>query len=403
MLIFKNGTIISMDDSKPFKFQGDILINDKGKIEAVKTDLDTPVGSETRVIDVSGKVVMPGMIDIHTHLGLFEEGLSFEGDDVNEETDPITAELRAIDGINPMDKGLEDASKNGITSTVISPGSANPVAGLTAAVKTHGKIIDKMLIKEPASLKMAFGENPKSLYHGKDKTPMTRMATAALIRKSLVEAENYIKELKQEKKNNDNKDDKDDKDNKDDKGTDRDLQKETLALALNNEIPVKAHAHRADDILTALRISKEFGFDIIINHCTEGHKIADVLKEYNYPVILGPTLTGRSKVELRELSFKTPKIMAEEGILFAISTDHPVIPIYALPICAAMAVREGLNRDKALRAITIDAAKIAGIDNRVGSLEQGKDADIVVFSGDPLNLETKPEKVFIEGKEIIPH
>ncbi|UMZ75012.1 amidohydrolase [Natranaerofaba carboxydovora] len=398
MILIQNGHLITMDENKPFMFKGNLLIDNHGKIKAVGENIDPPKETEVKIIDATDKIVMPGMIDIHTHLGLYEEGLSFEGDDINEETDPITAELRAIDGINPRDKGLEEARTNGITSTVVSPGSANPIAGQAVAIKTWGRIIDQMVIKEPASLKVAFGENPKSLYHGKDKSPMTRMATAALIRKSFVEAENYLKEMTKD----DDKDKKDDKDDDDkDDGKERDLQKEIIAMAINRDVPVKAHAHRSDDILTAIRIAKEFKLDLILNHCTEGHIIADILKEYQYPIILGPTLTSRSKVELKELSFETPKVLASHDISFAITTDHPVIPIYALPICAGLAVREGLDREKAFGAITIDAAKIARIDDRVGSLEEDKDGDIVIFSGDPLSLDTKPEHVFISGEKIL--
>ena len=199
MILIKKATLLTMEENKPFEYKGDLLINKEGKIEEINEDIPVPSSKEVNVIDGEGKFVMPGMIDIHTHLGLYEEGLSFEGDDINEESDPITAELRAIDGINPLDRGLKEARENGITSTVVSPGSANPIAGQTVAIKTDGIIIDKMIIKGPAGLKIALGENPKSLYHGKDKSPMTRMATAAIIRKALIEAENYLQEQKEEK------------------------------------------------------------------------------------------------------------------------------------------------------------------------------------------------------------
>jgi len=390
MLVIKNGNVLTMaentDTAKGRSLKGvEILVVD-GKIKEIGENLDYP--SNARVIDASGKTVIPGMIDAHTHLGIYEEGMYFEGDDVNELTGPITPEMRALDAVNPYDMGLRDACVNGITSVVTGPGSGNVIGGQSLAMKTWGRIIDEMIIKEPVGLKIAFGENPKRVYKSQSKSPTTRMATAALLRKALFDARVY--QEKQHKKS----------EKEDEQGPDRDFQKEILVKVLEKEIPLKAHAHRADDIMTAIRIAREFNLDISIEHCTEGHKIASELKEYNTPVVVGPTMSSRTKIELRELSFETPKILYKEGIEFAIMTDHPVIPIYALPVCAALAVKAGLPWQEALKAITINAAKIAGIDHRVGSIEKGKDADLVILDGDPLSVETRVEHVIVSGEEI---
>ncbi len=392
MLLIKNGNVFSMASSDEEAKNMDLLI-ENGKIKKIGANLEVP--SDAEVIDATRKTVMPGIIDSHTHLGIFEEGSMNEGDDTNELTGPITPELRALDGINPYDEGIKDARLNGITAVVTGPGSGNVIGGQALALKTFGNIIDEMIIKEPTGLKAAFGENPKRVYSGQNKSPSTRMATAALFRKAFYEAQEYREKMAfaENKGNQENKDKTD--------SIQKDFQKDVLVRALNKEMPIRAHAHRADDILTAIRVAREFDLELSIEHCTEGHKIARTLKRYGIPAIVGPTMSARTKIELREASFETPKIFYEEGVKFAIMTDHPVIPIYALPICAAMAVKAGLPRYEALKAITIAAAEISGIADRVGSLEEGKDADIIVCRGDILSVDPQLDHVFISGIDVL--
>lgn len=394
MLLIKNGNLVTMADHDQVRKGEDLLI-DNGIIAAVGPNLSCP--EDTEIIDATGKTIMPGMIDAHTHLGIFEEGSMNEGDDTNEMTGPITPELRALDAINPYDEGIKDARLNGITTIVTGPGSGNVIGGQSLAMKTRGTVIDEMVIREPSGLKAAFGENPKRVYSEQKKSPSTRMATAALFRKAFYEARDYMEE-----KNNAGGETKGPGHDKHDKAEPRqnDFRKEVLVKALQKEIPIRAHAHRADDILTAIRVAREFGLELSIEHCTEGHKIAGLLKLYNIPVVVGPNISARTKIELKEASFETPKVLYEAGVKFAIMTDHPVIPIYTLPLCAAMAVKAGLPYFEALKAITISAAEIIGIDDRVGSLETGKDADLIIYSGNILSLESNLEQIFISGTKV---
>ncbi|MDI6603721.1 MAG: amidohydrolase [Thermoanaerobacteraceae bacterium] len=382
MYVLKGGKVLTMSGENYDK--ADVVI-DKGKIMDVGENLVVP--SDAEVIDAAGFIVMPGMIDAHCHLGLWENAMGFEGADGNEATDPVTPQMRAIDGINPMDKYFEEAYKAGVTTVVTGPGSANVIGGQFAAIKTFGKRIDDMILKEPAAVKIAFGENPKSVYNEQHKMPITRMAVAALLRQELVKAQEYMENM--EKFADDPE-----------KRPERDLGLEVLVKVLKHEIPLKAHAHRADDIFTALRIAKEFNVDITLDHCTEGHLIADYLVEKNAKCIVGPSLSERSKIELTHLSFKTPGILSNAGLKIAIMTDHPVIPINYLPLCAGLAVKEGMEEMEALKAITIYPAEITGIDETVGSIEKGKDADITVFDGNPTDLRTKVKFVFINGKMV---
>jgi len=382
MILIKNGKVLTMSNKVYEK--GDVLIEGK-KIVQVGENLDAP--ADAQVIDAQGMWVMPGIVDAHCHIGMWEDGIGFEGADGNEATNPVTPELRAIDGINPDDNCFREAREHGITSVVTGPGSANVIGGQFAALKTYGRRVDDMVFREPLALKVAFGENPKRVYDGQSKSPSTRMATAAILRQSLINAQEYKKKLEKGKADPD-------------KMPERDLQMEIMVRVLNREIPIKAHAHRADDILTAIRIAKEFDIDITIDHCTEGHRITDYLLEENAKVILGPLLSDRSKVELKNMSFKAPGILSKAGIKVAIMTDHPVIPIQYLPVCAAIAVREGMDEMEALKAITINAAEITGIADRVGSLESGKDADIVIFDGHPLDFRSKTVWVFIDGHAV---
>lgn len=382
MILIKNGKVLTMTDKIYEK--GDVLIDGK-KIVEVGENLQAP--SDAQVIDAQGMWVMPGIVDAHCHIGMWEDGIGFEGADGNEATNPVTPELRAIDGINPDDNCFREAREHGVTSVVTGPGSANVIGGQFAALKTYGRRVEDMVFKEPLALKVAFGENPKRVYNDQGKSPSTRMATAAILRQNLINAQEYKKKLEKAKSDPD-------------KMPERDLQMEILVKVLNREIPIKAHAHRADDILTAIRIAKEFDIDITIDHCTEGHRIADYLLEENAKVILGPLLSDRSKVELKNMSFKAPGILSKAGIKVAIMTDHPVIPVQYLPVCAAIAVREGMDEMEALKAITINAAEITGISDRVGSLEAGKDADIVIFDGHPLDFRSKTVWVFIDGHAV---
>ncbi|MCF6097191.1 amidohydrolase [Thermovorax subterraneus] len=381
MIAIKGGTVYTMKGE--IIEGGTVLIGD-GKIVKVGKDIPVPEGCE--VMDATEKYVFPGFIDAHSHVGIFEEGVGEIGEDGNEMTDPVTPHLRALDAVNPGDKAFDDAIKGGVTCVFTGPGSANVIGGQSIAVKTFGRVIDKMIVKAPAGLKVAFGENPKRVYGQQKKMPSTRMGTAALLRETLTKAKNYLEKRKIALE----------------KGEffEKDLKMEVLCELLEKKIPLRAHAHRADDIMTAIRIAREFDVEVVIEHCTEGHLIADELAELGVPAVVGPSLTSRSKVELKDLSFKTAGILASRGVKVAIMTDHPVVPIQYLNVCAALAVKEGMKPEDALSAITINPAEIIGIADRVGSIEEGKDADIVIWDGFPLEIMSKPELVMIEGKVV---
>lgn len=347
-----------------------------------------PLTSGEEGIDLEGAHVYPGFIDAHTHIGMWEDGLTFEGDDGNEETDPVQPHLRAIDAVNPMDRCFSEAVDAGITTVLTGPGSANPIGGQFAALKTYGRRVDKMIVRAPVAMKMALGENPKNVYHDKNQSPSTRMATAALIRDQLQKARRYEEALVRAEAD------------KELDPPEYDSKCEALIPVLRGEEKVHFHAHRADDIFTAMRIAAEFGLDYVIVHGTEGGLIADELAEDKVRVLSGPLLCDRSKPELRNLTPATPGKLAEAGVPTAIITDHPVVPIQYLPLCAALAVREGMSEEDALAAITCNPAKICGIDDRVGTLEAGKDADFVVFRKNPLSLSARPEMVFISGQRV---
>lgn len=379
-MLIVNGRIVTMEDE--VWSDGYVRISDKKITEIGPMEKCPSVGQEEQVLDVEGSWVMPGLIDAHSHIGIIEEKLGVMGDDCNEGTMPVTPHLRAIDGINPMDPAFHDAIAAGITSVMVGPGSANVVGGQFVYMKTHGRCIDDMIIKNPAAMKVAFGENPKTAYGDKDVFPSTRMGTAALLRRTLWDAKQYL----QDKKEN--------------KIAHEDFELEPWIPVLKREIPLKAHAHRADDILTAIRIAKEFDVEITIDHGTEGHLITEEIKSSGFPVIIGPDLTARSKPEVQYMSFKTNKVLSEAGILTAITTDHPVSLLQYLPICAGLAVRNGMSLDAALKAITIHAARICRVEDRVGSLRVGKDADIAIFSGNPLEVLTHTRFVLIDGKLV---
>ena len=341
------------------------------------------------VLDAGGKWLLPGFVDIHTHLGLFGDGVGFEAEDCNESTDPITPQLRVIDGINPMDRTFEEARNGGVTAVIVAPGSANPIAGQAAAIRTYGRRIDDMILKAPVAMKFALGENPKSTYNDRDETPVTRMATAALIRENLRKAQEY--RMKQQLAQEDPEFD----------APDFDMKLEALVPVLNREIQAHFHAHRLDDIFTAIRIAKEFDLDYVIIHGTEAYLAPDIMAQEQARVVTGPNLLDRCKPELRNMSFSGPVVLTHQDVLCSICTDHPETPLQYLPLCAAMAMRSGLTRQEALAAITIQPARIAGLDKQIGSLEVGKDADLVLATGDPLELETRIEGVYSLGRKCV--
>ena len=378
MLLIKNGKLFTMGE-KDFLDGGDLLV-ENGKVKAVGTDLSAP---GAKVVDAKGMYVMPGIVDAHCHVGMWEDGMGREGNDGNEMTGAVTPEMRGIDGINPYDRCWEEALQAGITTVATGPGSANVIGGQFVAMKTTPGPVDGRIIKEPLALKTAFGENPKRVYGSKDKAPFTRMATAAIFRQAMLDGLTYARKMQDEDES---------------KHPDRSLHNEILAQAATGKLRIKAHAHRADDILTALRIRDEFGLDMTIEHCTEGYLIAEELKRANVPVILGPLLSDRSKIELRNLSFKAPAALYRAGVRFALMTDHPVIPLQYLILSAALSVREGLPEREALMAITRNAAWTIGLEDQVGSLEPGKDADFAIYDGHPLDARVGARQVYVAGE-----
>ena len=368
-------------DGQDTRFSGWVLLED-GKIAAMGED-GPPACAD--VLDGEGGVLTPGLIDIHSHLGLYEDGLGFEGADGNEDTDPVTPHLRAIDGINPMDRGFQEAREAGVTTVAVSPGSANPIGGQIALLKTAGRRVDDMVLKAPLAIKFALGENPKSVYHDKDEAPVTRMATAALIREQLYKAKEYLARKEHAANDPDGED------------PDYDSKLEALLPLLWGKAEAHFHAHRADDIFTALRIAREFGLRAVIIHGTEAHLVADLLAEEHVPVVCGPFMTDRSKPELRHLTDAAPGLLCKAGIPTAITVDHPEIPLRLLPMALMLAVRAGMDKTDALRAVTSVPAQIAGMENRIGSLREGMDADCVLWSGDPLDITTQVQAVFVNG------
>ena len=367
------------------------VVIENGTITAVGRDVAVPDGAV--VIDAAGRFVLPGFIEAHGHVGVHEEAEGWAGADSNELTEPVTAHVRALDAINPADLGFRDAIAGGVLAVNVNPGSGNPIGGQTAAVKCWGRTVDEMLLRAPAGMKSALGENPKRVYGERKQQPATRLGTAAVIRGALVDAANYLARIDAEQA----------KPAGERKHVDRDLKLEALGLVLRREIPWRQHCHRADDIATALRIADEFGYDLVIDHGTEAHLVADILAARQIPVIIGPLFTSRSKVELRNRSLASPGKLAAAGITIAITTDHPVVPINFLAHQAALSVKHGLDRDTALRALTINPARIIGVDDRLGSLEPGKDADVVIWSGDPLDVLSRVTAAFIGGEEIYTH
>lgn len=380
MLYIKNGYVKTM--AGPDIENGCVLVGDDGKIAAVGADISCPEGAQ--VIDAQGRLVTPGCVDAHCHVGLDNQGMGWEGRDYNEIVDPITPQMRAIDSINPMDEAFPLGLQGGVTTVCTGPGSANVVGGTFVAIKLAGKRVDKMIVKDPIAMKCAFGENPKRCYgQGSKKAPMTRMGTAALLRELLFKTRRYME------------------DKEAGKNPAFDFKLESMIPVLKGELPLKAHAHRHDDILTSIRIAKEFGVKLTLDHCTDGALIADELAEEGLPAFVGPTFGGKSKIELINKSFDTPRILREAGVDIAIITDAPVIPIQYLPMCAGLAHNAGLAYEDAWKAITISAANLTGIGDRVGSLEVGKDGDLVIWNADPMTaLAAESVCTVVDGKIV---
>jgi imidazolonepropionase-like amidohydrolase len=381
LIAIVGGRVVPVD-ADPIE-AGVVLVED-GRIAAVGgPDLAVPDGAT--VVSAEGKWVLPGFIDAHTHVGVHEEGEGWAGSDVNEKTDPNTAHVRAVDAINPADQGFRDAIGGGVLAVNVNPGSANPIGGQAAAVKCWGRTVDAMVLRQPSGVKSALGENPKRVYGDRKQTPETRLGTAAVIREAFTQAGNYMAKWANPEPG---------------KTPDRDLRMEALSKVLSREIPWRQHCHRADDIATALRIADEFGYRLVIDHGTEAHLLADLLAADDIPVIIGPLFTSRSKVELRNRSLANPGRLAQAGVTIAITTDHPVVPINFLVHQATFAVKEGLDPQEALRSLTINPARIVGIDDRLGSIEPGKDADLCVWSGDPLDVMSRVERAYVDGVEV---
>lgn len=381
MLLIKNGLIHDMVKKTPYK--GEILVDGK-KIVAIGTKVKAP--KNAKVIDAKGLNVYPGFIDAHSHLGLDGYGMGFEGQDYNEMNDNLTPQLRAIDSFNPLDETVAQARKAGVTCVATGQGSSNAIGGTWIAVKTVGKCVDDMIVKNPIAMKCALGENPKRVYQNKDN--YARMSTVGHMRNMILKAKDYLAR-------------KEAADGDVTKMPGFDFKCEAMIPVLKREIPLKVHCHQANDILTAIRVAKEFDLKLTLEHVTEGHLIADELaKHKDIPMAVGPTLTHASKVELRNKSWTTPNILNKKGCMVSIVTDAPVIPQQYLPLCASLAVQAGMDPYEALKAITINPAKHIGIEDRVGSLKVGKDADIIFYDGDPFDVSSKCVKVIIDGKEV---
>lgn len=362
---------------------GTVLVED-GIITAVGTAAEVEVPDGVTVVDAAGRWVLPGLVDAHAHVGIHEEGEGWSGEDTNEMTDPVGARFRALDAIDPANEGFRDALAGGITSLVVKPGSGNPIGGQAVALKTWGRVVDEMLMRAPVAVKSALGENPKRIYGEKKQTPSTRQGVAAVIREAFTKAQNYRAK----------------RDHCEAEGTpfERDLTHETLLQVLDGEIPWNQHCHRADDIATAVRLAEEFGYRLVVHHATEGYLLGDYLAERGVPCVVGPMIVTRSKAELRRRLMATPGLLAAAGVEVAITTDAPVVPIDFLVHQPTFAVKAGMDRDAALRAVTVNPARISGVEDRVGALAPGLDGDVVIWSGDPLDVMSRAEQVFVRGR-----
>ena len=379
MLAITNGKVMTMA-GKTF-YRGTVLI-DGDKIVDVGLQVVIPNGSET--IDATGKIVMPGYVESHSHVGLWGDGVAWEGRDFNETSEPVTPHMRAIDGINPFDGAFRDVLEAGITTLLTGPGSANLIGGEWVAIKPVGRIIDDMILRYPCGLKMALGENPRRVYGDQRKSPVTRMGEAALIREALIKAEAYARSVENaEREGND--------------APTQDLRMEAILRGLRREERTRIHAHAAQDIATAIRLSREFGLDPVIEHVTEGYKIADYIAREGVPCSVGPFHVGRPKIEMAPMTFKNPGLLTAAGVMVAIHMDA-TSSTALLPVFAGICAREGMPEEEALKSITINSAIVSGVADRVGSLENGKDADVIILSGHPFDLMTKVERVIINGR-----
>lgn len=383
MLFIKNGIVHTMIGDVLNK--GDILIDD-GRIIEVSKEIRRDSNNDDIIIDASGLWVMPGLIDSHCHIGITEEKKGIEGDDSNESTSSVTPYLRAIDAINPLDPAFHNAIQAGITSVMIGPGSSNVVGGQCAFIKTHGRVIDHMIVLAPAAMKVSFGENPKNTFKDQNMPPTTRMSIAALLRQELYQAVQYKRKKEKAKHNHEE--------------FEKDFTIEPWIPVLDREIPLKAHVHRTDDILTAIRIAKEFNLNMTLDHCSEGHIIADEIRNSGFCANLGPDLASRNKLEIKNADLKTAGVLAKAGVTISIITDHPVTLIQYLPIYAGLAAKRGLGIEEGLKAITINPARICNVANRVGSIETGKDADIAIFTGNPMEVFTETVYTIIDGRIV---
>lgn len=392
-IAIKGGRVLTLepiDDASDLVFErGTLLIGDDGKIAAVGPEDDIEVPSDAEIVDATGKVITPGLIDAHTHVGIGELGVGREGADTNEGSDPVTPQVRAIDAIYPGDLAFADAVAGGITAVNVMPGSGNVIGGLAVLIKTHGTRIDKMVVRNPTGLKAAMGENPKRSGSDQKRMPSTRLGIAGMMRENLVRAQNYLARQDAANLALDPS-----------KPFERDLKMEHIGMVLRREIPMRWHAHRSDDILTALRIRDEFGFDMVLDHATEAHLLPDELIGRNIPAIVGPNLSTKYKVELRGRTLATTGILVKAGVKVALTTDHWVVGIQYLTLALIMAIKEGLPRETALRVITRNPAEIMGVADRIGSLAQGKDADLLIWSGDPLDIYQRPTAVYINGDKV---
>ncbi len=383
LILIKNAKILSMCGTNFEK--GCVLF--KGKtIKEIAEDIDLTKNHDECVIDAKGCWVMPGFIEAHCHIGISEEKVGTDGNDCNEITEPITPYLKAIDAINPMDAAFHNAIKAGITSLMVGPGSSNVVGGQFAFIKTNGRNLDDMIVLEPAAMKIAFGENPKKNYGNNNMMPSTRMSVGAMLREELFYAKQYCNQKEAAEKSGE--------------AFDVNPRRECWLPVFRKEIPLKAHVHRTDDILTAIRIAKLFDLNMTLDHCTEGHLIDAAVKESGFPAIVGPSLASRNKIEVQYSDFKTAGVLHKAGVKVAIMTDHPVSLIQYLPLCAGLAAKEGLGIEEGLKAITINAAEICNVSHRVGSLAPGKDADIAIFDGNPMETFTNCLYTIIDGSIV---
>lgn len=383
MILIKNGKVLTMDG---VNYDNGYILIDGNKIKQVGEKNTISENEISEVIDAKNCWVLPGLIEAHCHVGIQEERKGFEGNDGNEITNPVTPYLRGLDGVNPMDSAFFNAVAAGITGIMVGPGSSNVVGGQWLFMKAYGRAIDKLIVLQPAAMKIAFGENPKSNYDKKNMMPSTRIAIAAMLREELFEVQQYYNKKKSSQEAGNS--------------FQPEFKKECWLQVFNKEIPLKAHVHRADDILTAIRIAKEFDLKLTLDHCTEGHLIAEEIKQSGFPAIVGPSLAARNKIETQYSDFKTAGVLNKAGVKVAITTDHPVTRIQDLPFCAGLAARDGLGVEEGLKAITINAAEICNVSYRVGSIVVGKDADIAIFSGNPMETFTKTLYTIINGEIV---